>query len=86
MRFHGCGGQDPESKGIGGALLDWLEAAARTACATRVRLEARMDNEAARSFYSEGGYREGKIVRAMYSGRVDGVRRERWLQVDGRPR
>ena len=71
-----------QGQGIGGALLDWLEEAARAAGASRVRVEARMDNEAARNFYSERGYHEGAIVRGMYSGQVDGVRLEKWLLFD----
>ena len=39
-----------------------------------------MDNVAARSFYNEHGYQEGDIERAMYSGRLDGVKLEKWLR------
>ncbi len=67
-------------QGVGTALLHWLEAAARAAGARRIRVEARMDNVAARSFYNEHGYQEGGIVRAMYSGRLDGVELEKWLR------
>jgi len=66
-------------QGVGTALLQWLEAAARAAGARRIRVEARMDNVAARSFYNEHGYQEGAIVRALYSGRLDGVKLEKWL-------
>jgi ribosomal protein S18 acetylase RimI-like enzyme len=69
-----------QRQGIGTALLRWLEEAARAAGAQRVRVEARMDNEAARSFYNEHGYHEGQVVRGMYSGRLDGVKLERWLR------
>jgi ribosomal-protein-alanine N-acetyltransferase len=69
-----------QRQGVGSALLQWLEEAARAAGAARIRVEARMDNEAARSFYNERGYHEGAIVRAMYSGRLDGVRLEKWLR------
>ena len=62
------------------ALLEWLEEAARAAGASRIRVEARMDNEAARSFYNERGYHEGSIVRGMYSGQLDGVRLVKWLR------
>src|ERR1700758_13616 len=61
-----------QRRGVGSALLQWLEEAARVAGATRIRVEARLDNEAARSFYNERGYHEGAIVRGMYSGRLDG--------------
>lgn len=72
-----------QGQGIGGALLDWLEDAARAAGASRVRVEARMDNEAARSFYNERGYHEGAIVPRMYSDRLAGVRLQKWLRVEG---
>ncbi|MCK9685993.1 GNAT family N-acetyltransferase [Scleromatobacter humisilvae] len=69
-----------QRRGVGSALLQWLEDAARAAGAQRIRVEARMDNEAARSFYSERGYHERTIVRRMYSDRLDGVRLEKWLR------
>ena len=69
-----------QRRGVGSALLQWLEDAARAAGASRVRVEARMDNEAARSFYNERGYHEGAIVRRMYSGMLDGVQLEKWLR------
>ena len=69
-----------QRRGIGSALLQWLEDAARAAGASRIRVEARLDNEAARSFYNERGYHEGEIVRRMYSGMLDGVRLEKWLR------
>ena len=70
-----------QRQGVGSALLQWLEDAARAAGASRIRVEARMDNEAARSFYNERGYHEGEIVRRMYGDRLDGVRLEKWLRV-----
>jgi [ribosomal protein S18]-alanine N-acetyltransferase len=72
-----------QSQGVGSALLRWLEEAAQAAGARRIRVEARMDNEAARSFYNERGYHEREIVRRMYSGRLDGVRLEKWLREAG---
>ena len=69
-----------QRRGVGSAMLRWLEDAARAAGATRIRVEARMDNVAARSFYNEHGYQEGAIVRGMYSGRLDGVKLEKWLR------
>ena len=72
-----------QRQGVGSALLQWLEDAARAAGASRIRVEARMDNEAARSFYNERGYHEGRIVRRMYGGALDGVRLEKWLRADG---
>jgi ribosomal protein S18 acetylase RimI-like enzyme len=68
-----------QRQGVGTALLQWLEEAALAAGAQRVRVEARMDNVAARSFYNEHGYHEGDVVRGMYSGRLDGVKLVKWL-------
>ena len=68
-----------QRRGVGSALLQWLEDAAVAAGAQKIRVEARMDNEAARSFYNERGYHERGIVRWMYSGRLDGVTLEKWL-------
>ena len=67
-------------QGVGSALLQWLEDVARTAGCQRIRLEARWDNIAARSFYNEHGYHERVIRPAMYSGVLDGVQLEKWLQ------
>jgi ribosomal-protein-alanine N-acetyltransferase len=69
-----------QRQGVGTALLRWLEDVARAAGARRIRVEARMDNEAARSFYNEHGYHEGDVVRRMYSSRLDGVELEKWLR------
>ena len=74
-----------QRRGVGTALLQWLEAAARAAGARRVRVEARMDNVAARSFYNEHGYQEGDIVRRMYGDRLDGVRLQKWLRAAEAP-
>jgi ribosomal-protein-alanine N-acetyltransferase len=69
-----------QRRGVGSALLLWLEQAAQAAGAKRIRVEARMDNEAARSFYNEHGYHERDVASRMYSGRLDGVRLEKWLR------
>jgi ribosomal-protein-alanine N-acetyltransferase len=71
-----------QRRGVGSALLQWLEGAAQAAGARRIRIEARMDNVAARSFYNEHGYHEGALAPRMYSGRLDGVRLEKWLRAD----
>ena len=72
-----------QRQGVGTALLQWLEAAAYAAGAQRIRVEARMDNVAARSFYNEHGYHEAGLAPRMYSGRLDGVRLEKWLRAQG---
>jgi len=69
-----------QRRGVGSALLQWLEAGAQAAGATRIRVEARRDNVAARSFYNEHGYHEGDVVRRMYSARLDGVQLQKWLR------
>jgi ribosomal-protein-alanine N-acetyltransferase len=66
-------------QGVGSALLAWLESVAIAAGSARIRVEARWDNVAARSFYSEHGYHERDIGKAMYGARVDGVHLEKWL-------
>jgi [ribosomal protein S18]-alanine N-acetyltransferase len=67
-------------RGVGSALLLWLETVARTAGIARIRLEARQDNAAARCFYSEHGYHERTLRPGMYSDAVHGVQLEKWLQ------
>lgn len=71
-------------EGLGSGLLAWLEDVARAGGARRIRVEARWDNAAARNFYSEHGYHERALRKAMYSGRLDGVRLEKWLVADSR--
>lgn len=66
-------------RGVGAAILNWLEVVARDAGLKRVRLECRRENEAARNFYGALGYHERTIVRRMYSGVEDGVTLEKWL-------
>lgn len=71
-----------QRSGIGSAVLLWLEAAARSAGARRIRVEARKDNASARNFYSEHGYHERTFRPGMYSAAVAGVRLEKWLRSD----
>ena len=69
-----------QRKGIGSAMLQWLEASALAAGSNRIRVEARRDNVAARNFYSEYGYHELSIKSRMYSGTLDGIQLEKWLR------
>lgn len=69
-------------KGIGSAVLTWLEAVARSAGSQCILVEARRENEAARNFYSEHGYHERAIEKAMYGNAADGIRLEKWLLTD----
>ena len=69
-----------QRRGIGSALVRWLEASARAAGARRIRVEARLDNVPARNFYNELAYQEIAIRRGRYSDGVDGVLLEKWLR------
>lgn len=69
-----------QRQGIGAEVLRWLEASAAAAGSSRVRVDARRDNVAARSFYSELGYHEVRIRPRAYSDRIDQVRLEKWLR------
>ncbi|MEO7762062.1 MAG: GNAT family N-acetyltransferase, partial [Casimicrobiaceae bacterium] len=72
-------------RGIGTALLDWLEATALMAGIGVVYLEARMRNMAARGFYRQHGYTEVAHVARMYRGVEDGMRiaKDLWVKFDG---
>ena len=72
--------RERQREGIGSALLGWLEASAKVAGAERIRVDARRDNVAARSFYNELGYHEVAIRPGRYSAEVDGIRLEKWLR------
>lgn len=74
-----------QRQGIGSALLRWLEASAITAGAERIRVDARRDNLAARSFYNEQGYHEVGIRPGRYAPGVDGIRLEKWLRARASP-
>lgn len=61
-------------KGVGRALMDWLEATALTAGTGCIYLEARASNAQARAFYCRLGYLEIADVPELYSNSEDGVR------------
>jgi ribosomal-protein-alanine N-acetyltransferase len=65
---------DRQQRGIGAALLRWLEASALTAGIGVVYLEARATNHVARAFYRQLGYREFNILPRYYRGVEDAVR------------
>ena len=71
-----------QRRGIGTAVLLWLERVAALAGAERVLVEARWANETARCFYSEHGYHERYIERGMYRGFEAGIGLEKWLRSD----
>ena len=69
-------------RGIGSALVRWLEQAALVAGIGQVVLEARATNAAARAFYDRLGYREIQTLPGYYAGREACVRmaRDLWLE------
>ena len=69
------------SRGIGRALVEWLEVSARTAGVFLIRLELRAHNEGAREFYSRLGYSKTGISPDYYAGREDALRMTRDLSV-----
>lgn len=69
-------------KGLGTALLLWLEATARTAGIERIRVESRASNELARAFYRSRGYYELERLANYYRGAEDAVRLEKLLWTD----
>lgn len=71
-----------QRRGIGSAIVIWLEEVARTAGAKRILVECRKDNSAARDFYCEHGFHELHLVTGMYRGIEDGVRLEKWIRCD----
>jgi ribosomal-protein-alanine N-acetyltransferase len=66
-------------RGVGSAVLRWLEDVALAAGTRRIHLEARRENAAARLFYNEHGYHERAIRPGMYADSVDGIQLEKWL-------
>jgi ribosomal-protein-alanine N-acetyltransferase len=61
-------------RGIGMALLRWLERVAVVAGIELIFLEARTSNQAAREFYRAQGYRELALLKRYYAGTEDAVR------------
>jgi len=72
-------------RGIGTALLAWLEATALTAGIGVVYLEARVRNSGAREFYRSHGYAEVARVAKMYRGVEDGMRIAKDLWAAAKP-
>ena len=72
--------QNQRRRGVGSAILRWLEEAADTAGAKRIRVECRRDNAAARNFYCEHGYQELSITTKFYRGLKDGIQLVKWLR------
>ena len=72
-------------RGVGAALVGWLEATARVAGLERIVLETRSSNGAARSFYRRLGFETGQVVPGYYGGRETSVRMVKALQGFGPP-
>jgi len=66
-------------RGVGAALVAWLERSAVVAGIGRVSLEARQDNAGARAFYRRLGYAEIEVLPGYYGGRETCVRLARLL-------
>ena len=56
-------------QGVATKLMDWLEAACRTAGMHHVRLEVRLENLPARQFYARLGYNERGQIKGYYDER-----------------
>lgn len=61
-------------RGIGSALLAWLEKCARTAGLAVVKAEVRFENPAGRAFYRANGFAEGERLVGYYQGIEDALR------------
>lgn len=70
-------------QGVGSALIGWLEATARVAGITTLRLEARSANAGARAFYRHHGFTETQTRRGYYQGVEDAVRYSKQLGPPG---
>ena len=64
-------------RGVGRALLGWLEESARTAGTFVIGLELRAGNELARTFYRTLGYRELGQIPGYYQGIESAIRMAR---------
>ena len=61
-------------KGVGTALMKWIEKTALTDGIGVIYLEARLNNTSAREFYQALGYKEFKTESGRYNGIEAGVR------------
>ncbi len=66
-----------QRRGIGVALVDWLIESALTAGITRIQVEMRANNFAARSFYEALGFSPNGEVRGYYQNIETAVRMQR---------
>ncbi|MBI2993740.1 MAG: GNAT family N-acetyltransferase [Gammaproteobacteria bacterium] len=70
-------------RGIGTALLRWLEESALTAGVSIVRLEVRESNGPAIRFYERMGYQSVRLARGYYQGRESAMQmaRDLWSEL-----
>ena len=73
---------DHARRGIGSAMMAWLEKVALTAGVDRISLEARVTNAAARAFYARLGYVESQLQPGYYRGVEASVRMAKDLWLD----
>lgn len=64
---------DYQRAGVGGRLIEWLEASARVAGISIIYLQVRANNRSAQTFYEKLGYRKIARVPNYYSGRESAV-------------
>jgi ribosomal-protein-alanine N-acetyltransferase len=69
-------------KGVGSALLSWLEATTQIAGIDLIQLEARAQNTGAIAFYRKHGFKELGLRKGYYQGVEDAVRmgKDLWLE------
>lgn len=72
-----------QRRGLGGALLTWLEKSAAVAGTFVIQLELRASNAAAHAFYLKRGYRESGRVPGYYQRLEDAIQMTRDLSVPG---
>ena len=75
-----------QQRGVGTALVRWLESSARTAGIFDIQLELRAQNTAAQRFYEKLGYSAAGTRRRYYAGLEDAVCMARNLSVVSTPR
>jgi ribosomal-protein-alanine N-acetyltransferase len=68
-------------RGLGRAVVTWLEACADTAGIGLIRVEARADNPTGIAFYKKLDYRISGRIPGYYSEVLDGIRLEKHLWI-----
>ena len=67
-------------RGIGTAMMHWLDTTLRTAGIVSIHVEVRASNAVAQFFYGKHGYRHARTVHRYYEGREDALLLVRELQ------